>query len=239
MKNTVNKIMQDTDPRYADASTEFADVKSIERAGEMGRKLVRGTNTTSPIEEVEGYMATLTQPERIAAQDSAMSWLRGEASRTNTQINRLAKDNPDMRQRLTAIFGQNVDFDSLSDAAASLKTQREQYEALAKVEREGVGQSIPKPQEDSVGGLIDLASMAAGLRPGQGTPVSSTRRAVTRLLRGDPREVNKTLLDLLQSATPEQSKEIIESLLRTRNAPNARMTGAVAGSAINQGIMAQ
>lgn len=237
LKNMVNDLMGEIDPRYVEASSNYADAKSIERAADRGRALIKGTNNTAPLPAVRDYVETLSGPELEAAQDAALDYLQGQLKSSNTTLRKMAADNPDLMGRVSAIFGDDVPLDELSEALGEVTARQGDYAKMAGAEVAGVSNAIPKGSEHTAENWFDAATTALGLAPGRGAPVSAARRTIARLTKGDPTAYNRNLLELLQQNAPDKAMAALEELFRLRSAPNASMLGGAVGGAAVPGAM--
>lgn len=237
LRGMLNDVMGEADPRYLEASAQYADTKAIERAAKRGRELIKGTNTTAPLSMVKDYVDTLSGPELESMQDAALDYLQGQLRTSDTTLRKMAADNPDLMGRISTIFGGEVDVDMLSEALEEVSSKKGAYQKLAGAEVAGVKSALPQGSEHTPEGVFDAITTFLGLMPGRGAPVSAARRTIARATRGDPTAFNRNLLDLLQQNTPDKAQAAIDELLRLYNAPNASLLGGQIGGALVPGGM--
>lgn len=233
LKKMVSQTMSESSEDFAAASAKYAETGAADRAFDLGSKLMRGTNTNAPVEQVREYATSLTAPELGRMQDGALEWLQGQLNQSDTALRKLAQDNPDMMGRVKAIFGDDVDVEGLATALDNLATQKKDYTRLAGSEKKATKNALPSRSSNEATGKFDKLVVLLGLSPRHGVPVSAARR----VLMGDHTAFNRSLFDLLQESDPKAAALKIEELIRLRDAPNAGLTGGAIGGAVMPGLL--
>lgn len=241
LKNHVNKLISEIEPQYADVSRLYADVASTNKAYDFGSKMVRGTETSQPVEEVAEYMTSLSTPEKRAAQEGALTWVLENAENSGTFLRKLSAENPAQARRLEAIFGDvlqenGVTLADLAEAVDETAKRVGGYKKLVKANETAPSRaatSTPADSNNAAGKIVDAVFATMGIMPKRGMPVS----AIRRLVAGDPDAHDRVLFDLLTTDTQEEaSKKIADYVARTKR-PNAGIKGGAIGAGLTTTLM--
>lgn len=235
LRTMIDDTMKGSSDKYAQASAKFAAVEDEKRAYEAGRKLIRGTNTTAPVDEVKAYIDSLSGPELNHAQDGALEWLKGQLDQSDTALRKLAQSNPDMMGRIQAIFGEDIQIEELAEALDSMAQQKAAYTKLSKAETSTIKNALPSRSGNEATSMLDKLVTLIGLGPQRGVPVSPLRR----VLMGDHQALNKQLLNLLQQDNPEAAKTLMDELIQMRAKPRAGTTGGAIGAGGFSGLLSE
>lgn len=243
MKTMVNDLIGDIEPSYKEAARLFGTDMKREELVDLGAKMLRGTNTSMPLNTMEDYLKGMSVEELGAVQDGALRWLTGQVDQSPNYIKKLAAENPDAIKRLGLIFGNALDNNSgsLDDLAEKVNTQLtnlSRYNKIAAADESAGKHVLAKPAESSLlQGTIDRAAVLASLLSGH--PLRGTLTTSARRVANEPNQVlNQTLFNLMTASKPEEAQALLSEIFKYGKKPEPSMAGGILGMAVGTGLNA-
>lgn len=243
MKTMVNDLIGDIEPSYKEAARLFGTDMKREELVDLGAKMLRGTNTSMPLNTMEDYLKGMSVEELGAVQDGALRWLTGQVDQSPNYIKKLAAENPDAIKRLSLIFGNALDNNSgsLDDLAEKVNTQLtnlSRYNKIAAADESAGKHVLAKPAESSLlQGTIDRAAVLASILSGH--PLRGTLTTSARRVANEPNQVlNQTLFNLMTASKPEEAQALLSEIFKYGKKPEPSMAGGILGMAVGTGLNA-
>jgi len=243
LKNYVNDLIKELDPRYAQVAATRAEHEVEQKMIDLGRNMMLGSYRSQPLEELQKQIDTLDPNDLLRVRQGAAQALRDRVKGQPSYLKQFANENPDVMQRVELLLGPHFadNGTSLAEIAQSLDTTATKAGKYAGIEKaaQGQAQNVLGPNQEDLAGMrraIDIATPLMRIAAGEGT-ASPIANAARRLADTTPARTQVKILEIL-AANPEQLPRLLNLLEEAAALPNARLTGGAIGSALGTGLNA-
>ena len=244
LKNYVNDLIKQIDPRYADVAATRAEHEVERRMISLGKDLISGNVKSQPINEVLAQLDELDPAELNRVRQGAAEFLRDKVKAQPSYLKKFAQENPDLMERANAILGPHFQAGgtSLQDIAQSIDTNltgAANYGKIGKAVDSQAAATLGPDTEQVRGiqGLTDILRIAADAVTGNigGGAAMSGRRA----LNSGPEMFQREVMNWLTQSDPKQAAESTNELIKLFNMPNASLRSGIAGGGLAAGLNTQ